>query len=420
LWHHDIGINPSFRVSLGRMTDATLNISPTEFAGEVLVGQARARDTIVRALGSNRLNHAYLFAGPEGTGKKVAALAMAEAINGVSNLTSLGSDGWSRKSNWLNHPDIHLFIPIPSTVTFQDVQQRITILAEDPYSIVDFGHMPDLNSQERSKNRKAFYPLAYYEKEIRPVAFLSPNEGKRTVIIITQIETMRKEVTNAFLKLLEEPPEEVMFILTTDQPDALLPTIISRCQVVPFTPVSPSDIETNLVKQHGFDVGNARYLSRVCGGNYAMTRFYDLDGLKTQREGIVSFLRSSYSVDAVKIVEIAEGWNKGLNNDATIDMLNQMEIMLRDIMLWRHTGQTTSIINVDQIDVIKKFSEGLTKAKIPEMINEIADVKRHMIFNVNSKLLFTVLALRFARLMRGMDVVVDDQHSWKHFPQLVD
>jgi DNA polymerase III subunit delta' len=402
------------------MTDTTINISPSDFAGEVLVGQAKARDTIARALGSNRLNHAYLFAGPEGTGKKVAALAMAEAINGISNLSNLGSSAWSRKSNWLNHPDIHLFIPIPSTVSFQDVQQRITILAEDPYSIVDFGHMPELNSQERSKNRKAFYPLAYYEKEIRPAAYLSPNEGKRTVIIITQIETMRKEVTNAFLKLLEEPPEEVMFILTTDQPDALLPTIISRCQVVPFTPVSPGDIEANLVKQHNFDAGNARYLSRACGGNYAMTRFYDLDGLKAQREGIVTFLRAAYAVDAMKIVDTAETWNKGMNNDATVDMLNQMEILLRDILLWRHTGHAESIINVDQIDVIQKFSDGLTKAQIPQMINEIADVKRHMVFNVNSKLLFIVLALRFARLMRGMDVIVDDQHSWKHFPQLVD
>lgn len=402
------------------MINTSIDIPPSSFAGNVLVGQPKARETIVRALGSNRLNHAYLFAGPEGTGKKVAALAMAEVINGVTNLTTLGTSAWSRKSNWLNHPDIHLFIPIPSTVSFQDIQQRISILAEDPYSIVDFGHMPDLNSQERSKNRKAFYPLAYYEKEIRPAAYLSPNEGKRTVIIITQIETMRKEVTNAFLKLLEEPPEEVMFILTTDQPDALLSTIISRCQIVPFTTVSPSDIETNLVKEHNFDVGNARYLSRVCGGNYAMTRFYDLEGLKLQREGIVTFLRASYAVDAMKIVETAEGWNKGLNNDATVDMLNQMEILLRDILIWRHTGHAENIINIDQIEVIKKFSEGLSKAKIPQMINEIADVKRHLIFNVNSKLLFTVLALRFARLMRGMEIVVSDLHSWKHFPQLVD
>jgi DNA polymerase-3 subunit delta' len=371
-------------------------------------------------LSSNRLSHAYLFAGPEGTGKKVAALAMAEAINGVSNLTDLGSSGWSRKSKWLNHPDIHLFIPIPSTVTFQDVQQRIGILADDPYSIVDFGHMPDLNSQERSKNRKAFYPLSYYEKEIRPTAYLSPNEGKRTVIIITQIETMRKEVTNAFLKLLEEPPEEVMFILTTDQPDALLPTVISRCQVVPFTPVSPEDIAANLIEQHQFDVGNARYLSRICGGNYAMTRFYDLEGLRSQRESIVSFLRAAYAVDAATIVETAETWNKGLNNDATVDMLNQMEILLRDILVWRHTGLAEGIINVDQIGVIQKFSDGLSKARIPEMIDEIADVKRHMIFNVNSKLLFTVLALRFARLMRGMDKVIDEVNTWKHFPQLVD
>jgi DNA polymerase III subunit delta' len=389
------------------------------FADDTLIGQSKAKETISRALRSDRLHHAYLFAGPEGSGKKVAALAMAEAINGISNLSDLGSESWSKKSTWLNHPDIHLFIPTPSSVSFSDLQQRIAMLAEDPYSMVDFGNMPDLNGQEKSKNRKSFYPLAYYEKEIRPAAFLSPNEGFRTVIIITQIETMRKEVTNAFLKLLEEPPDNVMFILTTDQPDMLLPTIISRCQLIPFTPVSREDIEYDLVTNRAYDQGNARYLSRVCGGNYAMTRFFDHENLKSSREKIIQFLRASYAVDAVSIVEIAEIWNKELNNDATIDLLNMMEVFLRDIMIWSITKVEDHLINVDQFEVIKNFSEKLPKARIPEMIAELADLKRHMIFNVNIRLLFIVLGLRYARLMRGLDKIISLEQEWKHFPHLV-
>jgi len=394
--------------------------SDFRFADHSLVGQPKAVETLSRALQSNRLHHAYLLSGPEGTGKKVAALAMAEAINGISNLSDLGSSAWSKKTNWLHHPDIHLFIPTPSSVSFSDLQQRIAMLAEDPYSIVDFGNMPDLNGQEKSKNRKSFYPLAYYEKEIRPAAFLSPNEGSRTVIIITQIETMRKEVTNAFLKLLEEPPDSVMFILTSDQPDALLPTIISRCQIVPFSPVSREDIEHDLVSKRNYDQNSARYLSRVCGGNYAMTRFYDHEALKSNRERIIQFLRGSFAVDATGIVEIAESWSKELNNDATIDLLNMMEVFLRDIMIWTSTKEEHHLINLDQIEVIKNFSEKLPKARIPDMISEIADLKRHMIFNVNIRLLFIVLGLRYARLMRGLDKIISTEQQWKHFPHLID
>jgi len=389
------------------------------FAENSLVGQSKAKENITRTLQSERLHHAYLLTGPEGTGKKVAALAMAEAVNGISNLSDLGSSTWCKKSNWLNHPDIHLFIPTPTSVSFNDLQQRIAMLAEDPYMLVDFGNMPDLNGLEKSKNRKSFYPLSYYEKDIRPKAFLSPNEGDRTIIILTQIETMRKEVTNAFLKLLEEPPDSVMFILTSDQPDTLLPTIISRCQVIPFSPVSRDDIEQDLITKRNFDPSNARYLSRMSGGNYAMTRFYDQEAVKLNRDRIIQFLRASYAVDAGKIVEIAEIWSKELNNDATIDLLNMMEFFLRDLLIWMSTQSEEHLINVDQLEVINNFSERLPKARLSEMIYEISELKQHMVFNVNIRLLFIVLGLRYARLMRGLNTIISSDQEWKHFPHLV-
>lgn len=389
------------------------------FAEHSLVGQPRAKETITRTLLSDRLHHAYLFAGPQGTGKKVAALAMAEAVNGISNLNDLGSYSWSKKSNWLHHPDIHIFIPTPSSVSFSEIQQRIALLADDPYMLVDFGSMPDLNGLEKSKNRRSFYPLAYYEKDIRPVAYLSPNEGKRTIIIITQIETMRKEVTNAFLKLLEEPPDSVMFILTTDQPDALLPTILSRCQLIHFNPVSRDEIELDLVSKRNYDQGNARYLSRISGGNYAMTRFYDQEALNLNRDRIIQFLRASYAVDATKIIAIADSWSKELNNDAIIDLLNMMEIFLRDLMIWSSTASEDQIINIDQLEVIQNFSEKLPKARISEMIAEIAELKQHIIFNVNIRLLLIVLGLRYTRLMRGLHKIISIDQDWKHFPHLI-
>lgn len=384
-----------------------------------LVGQTKAKESITRILESGRLSHAYLFAGPSGTGKLPAALAFAEAVNGVSHLSDLQTAKASTKSSWLHHPDIHVFIPVPSQVSFKDVQRRIEMLADDPYAVVDFGHVPELDGGDKSKNRRSFYPLDYYEKEIRPTAYLAPNEGRRTVIILSKVETMRKEVANAFLKLLEEPPEDVMFLLTTDQPERLLPTIISRCQLVPFVPVPPADIEHALVGNHGFDAAEAQYLSRVCGGNYAMTRFYDLDALRKQRQELVGFLRASYGVDAARVAQQAETWSKELNSDSISDLLDMMEILLRDIAVYRHSGNADMMINVDQIDVIARFSESLKSARLDDMVNEIADMKRHLIFNVNTRLLFIVLSNRFARLMRGFDTLIPETEPWRHIPQLV-
>jgi len=201
-----------------------------EFGNRRIVGQEKAINQVERTFRSDRLSHAYLLSGPAGTGKTAFALAMAEIVNGVDHLTDMKGTARSKKSSWFKHPDIHLFLPLPSTVGGNEYQARLELLAKDPYEIVDFSLRPALGNDDSTKNRRAFYSIDYYRDEIRPKTVLKPNEGKRTVIILTGIDTMRKESANAFLKLLEEPSENVMFILTATKSDQLLPTIVSRCQ----------------------------------------------------------------------------------------------------------------------------------------------------------------------------------------------
>lgn len=386
------------------------------FASRVLIGQSKVRDSITRIFSSGRMAHAYLFTGPEGSGKMAAALAFAEAVNGVSHLTNLGDASFSTKSSWLHHPDIHVFFPVPTQVAFKEIQQRIEALAQDPYAVIDFGSLGE--NSDKAKNRRAFYPAEYYEKEIRPTIFLSPNEGQRTVVILAEVDTMRKEVANAFLKLLEEPPPQVMFILTSSQPESLLPTIISRCQNITFTPTQPDELAQALSERKDMDAGTAAYLARISAGNYRMAANQDSAVLRKQRDTLVQFLRASYSVDAVRIANISEQWAKELNSDAVDDLLSMMEMLLRDISLYAQTSQNDLLINIDQLEMISKFSSSLQKARIDAMIDEIANIRHKMVYNVNVKLLFVVLATRFARLMRGLDTVIPETETWRHIPHL--
>ena len=98
-----------------------------------VVGQKMARDHLRKILNSGRLSHAYLFSGPPGIGKKALGLAFAEVINGISNLTELGQFTFSKKSSWFTHPDIHLFIPLPTGVSRSELTDRVALLAGDPY-----------------------------------------------------------------------------------------------------------------------------------------------------------------------------------------------------------------------------------------------------------------------------------------------
>lgn len=381
-----------------------------------IVGQSHALDQAKKIFTSDRLSHAYLLTGPDGSGKTAFALMMAEAINGVDNITDLKGTAKSKKSSWFSHPDIHLFIPLPTSANISELTERQKILAKDPYEVVDFSLRPELGKDASSKNKRAFYFIDYYREEIRPKTVLKPNEGRRTIMILTGIDTMRKEAANAFLKLLEEPSGEVMFILTADKTDQLLPTIMSRCQQIRLAPLTQEEIRDGLIEYDGYNKDDAEFLARISGGNYSLCRFLDLKTLQKTREQTVEFLRYSYTQDAHMLVQLIEGWQSDLNLESQIALSNTLEQLLRDIMIYRETENRALITNIDQLDVIKKFCDGLRDAKLERMIEELQNMKGLFYHNVQFKLIFTVLAFRFGNLMRGIEPLITTQTAWKHLP----
>ncbi len=383
-----------------------------------LIGQERLRRQMWRILEEDRISHAYLISGHPGSGKKALALAFAEAINGVDHLGEPAPGTRSDRRSWYYHPDIHVYLPLPSNVTKEELRARVELLAEDPYEIVDFSMRPSLTSQEDSKNRRAFYSVDYFNAEVRRAAYLRPNEGRRNIVIITNIESMRKEVVNSFLKLLEEPGENVMFLLTTDNINSLLPTVISRCQLLACQPLLPDEILHGLIKYDGISEKDARFLSRIAGGNYSYTRFYDLETLQDNREDIIRFLRMSYTMDVGGILDISQKWQSEYNKEGQLAIINMIEMFLRDIALYSAGADEEIITNSDRMDVIRNFCASLEDARIEDMIETLEESRTLLSQNVQPRLLFTVLANRFSAWMRGSDAAVASGEPWKHMPAL--
>lgn len=394
-----------------------------DFGDQRLVGQHFAREQIKRILQSGRISHAYLFSGSPGTGKKAFALAFAELINGIDNLTTLGSQAFSKKSSWFSHPDIHVFLPVPTSAVRKknvekELRPRLEMLRDDPYEIVDFSLRPSLTDDTSSKNLQAFYPIDYFREHIRRAARLKPNEGRKTIIVLTDIEHMRKEAANAFLKLLEEPSEDLIFFLTTNHTEALLPTIISRCQHIQLSALKTKEIEQALITYDRLSEKDAGYLARISGGNYALTRFFDVDQLKSLRKEVVDYLRASYIQDAVEITTMAQDWQSRENIEGQIAILNVLEVFLRDLLVYRATENRALVTNADQLDTIRKFCETLGEARLQAMIGEVNKCKPMIYQYVQGKIVFTVLALRFSKLMRDRDLEIPDNKSYKHLPAL--
>ena len=386
-----------------------------------IIGLQDVRQRLSQIVESDKMSHAYLFTGSEGIGKKAIALAMAEAVNGIQNLSTLPENSTkSNKSSWRKHPDIHFYFPITTDVADSpndiEITGRLDLLAEDPYAIIDFERRPSLKSAIETSNKQSFYPISYFRNVIKKSCLYKPNEGKKTVVIITRIERMRKESANAFLKLLEEPPPQVLFLLTCDYPEQLLPTITSRCQTIHFRPLTVPEIKSGLMQFEGLKENEAETLAKMANGNYTITRFYDIEALASAHEEVINFLRLSYSQHAFELTNIINKWHKLLSLENQVALLSLIEATLRDIYLIKYTNKSTHINNVDQRLALEKFIKNLPNAKIELMIEELAPARTFIKQNGNFKMLFTVLSMRYAKYMRGLDPIISAEQNYLHQP----
>ena len=365
------------------------------------IGQERVLETLHRAVAGGRVAHAYLFHGPDGTGKRAVALYFAQAL-----LCERGSPAPCGTCNAcsrvlrLIHPDVHVLFPHPTDVSDDEVNERRRLLAQNPYAVIDFVRRPSLTDAAKASNRQAHYTIARVHEELhRPMSF-RPVEGRYKVAVVIDADLMRVEAANAFLKLLEEPTPQTVFLLTTARPDRLLPTIASRCQKLRFDLLESDAIAEALVEGEGLDPTHATLVARMADGSYAQA--LDLavgDDLAAQREQVVAFLRDVYrgGADAGKRVETMAA----LGREQAKNHLRLMLRWVRDLVLFREMGVQAPLVNVDQAESIARFSRNLPAADLPAMVLRIEEALELIERNTHATLVFQVLSQRLSLAMRG-------------------
>ena len=216
--------------------------------GEI-VGHAQHVELLRSSLRSGAPAEAYLISGLPGVGKKTLALAFAAALNcEESEDDACGECVSCRKAASFNHPDTRLFEP--DGAVFRVDQMREIRL--------------DLDSRGIRPRPRAVFRVDQV-REIRRLLNFQPLEGRRKAFVLTDVETMRAEAANAFLKSLEEPPGAATIILTTSNINALLPTILSRCQILKLLP-SPVEELAAALEARGAEAEKALQLARQSGG----------------------------------------------------------------------------------------------------------------------------------------------------------
>lgn len=377
-------------------------INSRKMVWEGIIGQRRVTDLLSHALESERVAQAYLFYGPEGSGKQAVAITLAAALQISPNDARKGEHTAFSRALRLLHPDVHVFFPTPKEIDEAEIAARLALLREDQYRHVDTVRLPEPQTGGKKGGKQAFYSVERMNEHIKPRVKYRPNEGRYQVVILLEADYLRVEAANAFLKVLEEPGQQTIFILTSSRPEKLLPTIVSRCQQIRFDPLEVSEMADALQKRLGLDARQALLFARMAEGsiNKALELATNPDILQ-HRALIVSYFRAVYSRNVLQLAELHEQLVK-MGRDGLKSVIRLMLLWVRDIALILHTQDLSRIVNADYEDVLAKLVQALPNAKTDQMVQSLEEAYFLVERNINESLILMALSDALARAMRGL------------------
>ena len=374
-----------------------------------VLDQERVVQTLRRALTQERVAHAYLLHGPDGVGKRAVAYEMARALQCPEQADeACDACPTCRKTRRMVHPDVHVNLPHPWSQEKdrdeEDMGKRIRRLGDNPYAAIDYVRRPSLADPSETSNQQVYYRIDQVRQDIIQPMSLARGEGAYKVNVLIDAEKMREEAANTFLKLLEEPPPQTVFLLTTNRPEQLLPTILSRCQQLRFDPLLPETIEQALVDRENMAPDEASMLSRMADGSYSRAlELAENDALMTSRELVLDYFRAAYT-QKVESLDSCIQELKSQGRERVKSVLRLMLRWMRDLLLYRTMGEEAPLVNVDQKEAVARFCNNLPDADLEGMVTLVEEAMELAERNVRVALVLTALAQGLARAMRGREV----------------
>jgi len=314
---------------------------------ESLQGQDSAISYLKASLRNNRISHAYIFAGPDGVGKRLAAINFAKALNCASLVSGSPCDQCSscKKIESSNHPDIF---------TLKPEEEGASIKIEDVRILI---------------------------KEI----YLKPFEARKKVYIIESAEYMKHEAANALLKTLEEPPSDSVIILLTENIKSLFHTIVSRCQVVKFFPLKLREVEEILINKYSLSQADSHTLSHLSGGRLGEALKFKEGDIFTKRSLLINKIISSFRADF------------DFDDIPKEDIKLYLDMILAwysDIINMKAGAGDSLLVNIDKKDLISKEAGRLSFDRLEDIINSVISAMAHIDQNANQKLAMSVLGMK--------------------------
>lgn len=368
-----------------------------------VIGQEELKKRLIQSVQEERVSHAQLFSGPEGTGKLAMAIAYAQYIS-CKNRTESDSCGICpscHKYNKLAHPDLHFVFPIFNTeknskpISDDFLPQWREMVLTDPY--FDLGSWLNFVEAENAQG-------LIYEREsdsIYKKLNLKSFESEFKVMIIWLPEKMHTACSNKLLKIIEEPPNKTLFILITEDEESVIGTIRSRAQPVKFPLIDNGSIRAALLSMENIDPDLVPDAVHLANGNFIKAKSYINPGEDSQFyfQKFQEMMRQAYKREVVAQMKWAEEMAK-IGRDKQKAFFAFALRMIREYFVFNMNRSNMVYLNRQEKEWGKQFAPFINERNIVAFFNEFELGIKHISMNGNPRIIFLDTALRMVRLIK--------------------
>jgi DNA polymerase-3 subunit delta' len=369
-----------------------------------VIGQKEIKKRLIEGVNENRVSHALLFSGPEGSGKLAMAIAYSQFLNckNRSEFESCGECPSCKKYKKLIHPDLHFVFPVIKNQKFKEPisdnfldKWREQVL-KNPY--FNMSHWNKVIDVENAQGQIYVHESSEIIRKLNLKTF----EAEYKVMIVWMAERMNNQCANKLLKMIEEPPPKTLFILISENEDKILSTIKSRTQLIKFAGIETESMIKALEGNPATIGKNLKGLAHLAKGNYisALEIISPDDQNKIYFDQFTSLMRISYKRDWMPLFDWVDEVS-GMGREQQKSFLLYCLKMIRENFVMNLKEPGIVFLNEQEKNFSDKFAPFINERNILVFTEEFEKAFRDISQNGNPRVLFLDLSLKITKMIRA-------------------
>ncbi|CAN5472652.1 DNA polymerase III subunit delta [soil metagenome] len=367
-----------------------------------VIGQQEVKERLIRSVKENRVSHALLFLGAEGAGGLPLAIAFSQYLvcENRTDVDSCGSCAGCVKMKKLVHPDVTFSYPVttrekvkyPKSVDFVTDWRKAVL--HNPY----LGYNEWITELD-SENKQGNISVDESADILRRLTLKSV-EAPYKIVIIWLAEKMNAAAANKLLKIIEEPPDQTFFFLISENYEQIIPTILSRTQLVKLKKINDVDMTNALVERHSLGKEAAQKIAHRAGGNYleAMNLILHHDEEQNENKRFLEWMRACLKMNLKTISELTQELADTSREQQKLFLQNGLHI-LRECLVINYADRSMIRFEGEELESFKKFSPFVNANNSERFIEEFNKAHFHLERNANFKILFADLSFKVSKLL---------------------